>query len=159
MEQLVCPDCGSALLHEEVKEQEFQMGLRKPITLKATYPVLICGLCGCGTYDYRGEKARALAISAYFHSQETDLDIPEPYLSAHALSFRNKKQLEHAGKAGCFYCLQFFDPAIIEEWIDDEQTPLCPKCGIDAVLPATEEITPKFLKEMQQHWFAAAREI
>lgn len=159
MEQLTCPDCGSALLREEEKEQEFQLGSRKPVTLKATFPVLICALCGAATYDYRGEKAKALAMSAYYHSQENDIDVPEPYLTAHALSSRNRKQLEHTGRAGCFYCLQFFDPATVEEWIDEDQTPLCPRCGIDSVLPATEEVTPEFLKQMQQYWFAAAKEL
>ena len=159
MEQLTCPDCGSALLREEEKEQEFQFGSRAPVTLKATYPVLICSLCGCASFDYRGEKARALAVSAWCHSQENDIDIPEPYLSAHSLSSYNTKQLEHTGRAGCFYCQQFFDSATIEEWTDDGQTPLCPLCGTDSVLPATEDVTPEFLKQMQQYWFAAVKKV
>jgi hypothetical protein len=152
MEQLMCPDCGSALLREEIKECEFQFGSRRPVTLKATFPVLICNLCGSATYDYRGEKARDLAVSAYLKSQQPGLKIPEPYYSAH--SFIHRKQLAHTERAGCFYCLEFFDVAQIVEWTDDEQTALCPLCGIDAVLPATEEIKPEFLKQMQQYWFA-----
>jgi predicted RNA-binding Zn-ribbon protein involved in translation (DUF1610 family) len=159
MEQLTCPDCGSGLLREEVKEQEFQLGSRKPVTLKATYPVFICNLCGAGTFDWRGEMARALAMSAYSKSQNVVADIPEPWRSAHALGSQHRKQLEHIGRCGCFYCLAFFDAGDVVEWIDDNQTALCPRCGIDSVLPVTEEITPEFLKQMQQYWFAAVKEL
>jgi len=154
MEQLTCPDCGSALLREEIKECEFQFGSRKPVTLKATFPVFVCNICGCGLVDWRGEKATALAISAYLKSQQSGLEIPEPYCSAHGLSSLHRNQLAHVGRGGCFYCLALFDTAEIIDWTDDEQTALCPLCGIDAVLPATEEITPEFLKQMQQYWFA-----
>jgi hypothetical protein len=143
----------------EVKEQEFQLGSRNPVTLKASYPVIVCNLCGCQTFDWRGEKARTLAMSAYFKSQNVIEDIPEPWRSAHAYASQHKKQLEHAGRGGCFYCLRFFDAAEICEWIDGEQTALCPRCGIDAVLPATEEVTPEFLKEMQKQWFAVAKNL
>ena len=85
---------------------------------------------------------------------DSDFGIPEPYYSAHKLSSYHRKQLANIGRAACFYCLAFFDPAEIAEWVDDEQTALCPKCGIDAVLPATEEVTPEFLKQMHQYWFS-----
>jgi hypothetical protein len=159
MDQLTCPECGSSLLREEVQEQEFQFGSRKPVTLKATFPVFVCNLCGCNLMDWRGEKAIGLAMSAYLKSQQPDLEIPEPYRSAHGLSSRHRKQLTHVGRAGCFYCLALFDTAEITDWIDDGQTALCPRCGIDAVLPATEDVTPEFLKQMQEYWFAAAKEL
>lgn len=157
MEQEKCLECGSANLVEEVKEQEFQLGRRKPVTLKASFPVFTCRDCGYAFYDHRGEKAQAMAMSAYFKSQNVVADIPEPYRTAHALGSRHRKQLEHVSRCGCFYCLAFFDAAEVIEWIDEDQTALCPRCGIDSVLPATEEVTPEFLKEMQQYWFAAAK--
>ncbi len=159
MEQLTCPDCGSGLLREETKEQEFQLGSRNPVMLRATYPVFICGLCGSGIYDWRGEKARAMAMSAYFKSQSDDANIPEPFRTAHVLGIRHRRQLAHAGRCGCFYCLAFFNAAEITDWTDDDETALCPRCGIDSVLPATEEITPEFLKQMQEYWFAVVKTI
>jgi hypothetical protein len=32
------------------------------------------------------------------------------------------------------YCLAEFSPAAINEWVDDEQTALCPHCTVDAVV-------------------------
>jgi hypothetical protein len=57
---------------------------------------------------------------------------------------------------GCFYCLRIFDPYEIEEWIEDEEdTALCPYCGIDSVIgeSAGYPLTGAFLEEMQRYWF------
>jgi NAD-dependent SIR2 family protein deacetylase len=35
---------------------------------------------------------------------------------------------------GCFCCLQTFEAVEVIDWIDDGDTPLCPKCGTAAVL-------------------------
>jgi hypothetical protein len=35
---------------------------------------------------------------------------------------------------GCFCCLQTFAAEEVIDWIDDGETPLCPFCGVDAVL-------------------------
>ena len=41
------------------------------------------------------------------------------------------------------------------EWIDDDNTALCPKCGIDSVIGTKSgyPITKEFLGQMQAHWF------
>jgi NAD-dependent SIR2 family protein deacetylase len=36
--------------------------------------------------------------------------------------------------AGCYYCLKVFPLTAIKKYVDDGETPLCPYCGIDAVL-------------------------
>ena len=36
---------------------------------------------------------------------------------------------------GCFHCQAVFSADGIRDWIDDGQTALCPRCGVDAVLP------------------------
>ena len=157
MEQLSCPSCTNGFLREEMKEHEFPFTERNPVLLKARYPVFVCHLCGRQSWDHRGEKARALAVAEYMKSQQIGLDaIPEPYYSLHALNFQHRQQLAHVGRAGCFYCLQFFDAVEVTEWIDAGQTALCPRCRIDAVLPATEEVTAETLQEMKKHWFAPA---
>lgn len=64
---------------------------------------------------------------------------------------------------GCFYCLSIFTPGEIEEWIEEPEdcprgpgkTAICPRCGIDSVLPDTieHEITKEFLEIMQKEFF------
>jgi hypothetical protein len=58
------------------------------------------------------------------------------------------------GLCGCFHCEKTFDAAEIEEWIGDKDA-ICPRCGIDSVLPgACVRIDPEFLKAMYNRWFA-----
>jgi hypothetical protein len=56
---------------------------------------------------------------------------------------------------GCFHCLAIFKPTSILDWIDGEEwdrhaTTLCPRCGIDTVLPSASG-TP--IEKMRRHWF------
>ena len=66
---------------------------------------------------------------------------------------------------GCFYCEAMFAPSEIVDWVDGPQletgsttdgvTALCPRCGIDAVLPSAAPIsvTAEVLAAMHCHWF------
>ena len=54
---------------------------------------------------------------------------------------------------GCFHCLAIFPASEIKEFIDMTETAMCPKCGIDSVLPGGRG-TLEVLKEMQQYYFA-----
>jgi hypothetical protein len=85
--------------------------------------------------------------------------------SLHRYSSRNRALLERSDRAGCFYCQSLFDPKEIVDWIDSRQvetgdtadgvTALCPRCGIDSVLPSAAPITltKDLLSEMNEHWF------
>ena len=48
-----------------------------------------------------------------------------------------------------------FGPAEIDAWVDDDQTALCPKCGIDSVVGSDSGwlIDVGFLTEMHRAWF------
>ena len=35
---------------------------------------------------------------------------------------------------GCFHCLQIYETTEVVDWVDDGETPLCPRCGVDAVM-------------------------
>ena len=35
---------------------------------------------------------------------------------------------------GCFHCLEVYEATEVIDWIDDGETPLCPRCGVDAVM-------------------------
>jgi hypothetical protein len=74
--------------------------------------------------------------------------------SAHKYCFHNKELLIKHKKCGCFYCLSIFKPSDIKEWVDEEQTAICPKCGIDSILPDNDGMTSiDFLIEMNAYWF------
>lgn len=79
-----------------------------------------------------------------------------PVAEAHAHSSHHREGIEHSAAVGCFYCCETYAPSLIEEWIDEENTALCPKCGIDSVIgtasgfPVTDTA---FLKAMNKAWF------
>jgi NAD-dependent SIR2 family protein deacetylase len=41
---------------------------------------------------------------------------------------------------GCFHCLNVFEATEVVDWIDDGETPLCPRCGVDAVMLGVTDI-------------------
>ena len=75
--------------------------------------------------------------------------------AAHALCTCHRDALTYADKCGCFYCKSIYDPKEIKEWVDGGKTALCPYCGIDSVIPETEEypLTTAFLRKMHHKWF------
>lgn len=86
------------------------------------------------------------------------LTIPGPDqtpLQAHSHCTRNRAELESSPLCGCFYCLAIYSPAEIDVWVDDEQTAVCAKCGIDSVIPSAAgfPLTTDFLQRMHYHWF------
>lgn len=87
---------------------------------------------------------------------EEEPDAQEDYVVAHQFSIYNKAQLEASTKCGCFCCLKIFLPEEITDWVDpDEDTALCPYCGIDSVIGDASgyEISEVFMKKMQDRWF------
>ena len=70
--------------------------------------------------------------------------------SVHKFSTRNRELLARSERGGCFHCQALFDPSEIKDWVDgrevdtgdldDGVTALCPKCGIDAVVPEAAPI-------------------
>jgi hypothetical protein len=80
---------------------------------------------------------------------------------AHKASFRNEAALRASEQAGCFHCCEVFHPEQIKQWVREHQggrTAVCPRCGIDSVLPASAgyPLTDEFLHAMEAHWFADA---
>ncbi|WP_286428364.1 cytoplasmic protein [Acinetobacter towneri] len=70
-------------------------------------------------------------------------------------SSQHRALLQQSECCGCFCCLETFAYSEIEDWCDDEQTAICPHCGIDAVLGSAlvEALTPELLKAMHQAYF------
>lgn len=85
--------------------------------------------------------------------------------SIHTFASQHRKLLSLSKHAGCFHCCATFAPSEIVEWIDEPPgatgesaervTALCPRCGIDAVLPSLSyyPLTDAMLAEMHHHWF------
>jgi hypothetical protein len=80
----------------------------------------------------------------------------EPALElAHKSSSHNRQQIAQSEVCGCFYCLAVFGPSEIKEWVDNDDTAVCPKCGIDSVLGSANgfSINEEFLRRMREYWF------
>ena len=77
------------------------------------------------------------------------------FIAAHKHSSRHRTEIEESNLCGCFYCLQVFEPSIIDFWIDDKTTAMCPRCGIDSVIGSKSgyPLTVEFLQQMKNHWF------
>lgn len=81
------------------------------------------------------------------------------YIEVHKYSSSHEKQILESEHCGCFYCLHFFPPSEIDEWLDEpnsnERTALCPSCGIDSVVGSQTgfPITVAFLEKMKKYWF------
>jgi hypothetical protein len=74
---------------------------------------------------------------------------------AHKHSSKHRSEIENSSVCGCFYCGKTFEPKEILDWIDDGNTALCPKCGIDSVIGSGSGlvISKEFLDEMNGYWF------
>lgn len=69
-------------------------------------------------------------------------------------SMRNKVYVENSNMCACYYCLNNFEPKEVVDWIDEKETALCPKCGIDSVIgDSVSQIDRDFLKKANDYWF------
>ena len=75
--------------------------------------------------------------------------------NVHICSSYNREQLYRSKLCGCFYCLKIFDPKLIVDWCDDNQTAICPYCGIDSIIydSKTYPVSKEFLERMKNYWF------
>ncbi len=80
----------------------------------------------------------------------------------HHHSAGHRLMIQGAKTCGCFHCEAIFPAAEIALWCDDPEggltgnTAICPRCGVDAVLPDNipgVELNPALLAAMHQHFF------
>jgi hypothetical protein len=83
----------------------------------------------------------------------------ETLATEYAVLTGNREIVMQGTNCGCFYCRKTFSPLVIEEWIHEELTPLCPFCGIDSVLGELQgyPLTDEFLTSMHNHYFTRTR--
>lgn len=70
----------------------------------------------------------------------------------------HEKEILNSKLCGCFDCLKLFKPEEITSWIEESKdtlrgpgkTAVCPYCGVDAVLPESEdyELNRELLERM-----------
>ena len=80
---------------------------------------------------------------------------PSKLVALHKLSSHHKDEVLRVAEVTCFYCQQHYSPKLIKEWCDDGETALCPKCGIDAVLPTSLGL--EATHDMHHHWFRVVK--
>lgn len=66
-------------------------------------------------------------------------------------SKRHRARIALGAPCGCYFCLTVFDGGTVAEWTDAGETALCPRCGIDAVLPGEARI--EALAALHERWF------
>ena len=49
-------------------------------------------------------------------------------------SFKARKEIENAELCGCYCCERMYVPETILDWVDNNLTAICPRCGIDSVV-------------------------
>ncbi len=93
-----------------------------------------------------------------YDRQRTDIYI-------HKFCSGNKAAISASDQCGCFYCREIFPASEVTEWTwmrreDPPTTALCPRCGIDSVLPDKQvELSEAMLQEMSERWFSVAHSI
>src|SRR5260221_3865220 len=83
------------------------------------------------------------------------MDQFNPIVAAHKHSSNHRQEVLSSDICGCFYCLEIYTPSEILDWVDDNQTALCARCGIDSVIGTDSKysITREFLNSMNEYWF------
>jgi hypothetical protein len=83
---------------------------------------------------------------------DADSELKQIFDQAIADSFRNRDKVLQTKQVSCFHCVRVFSNAEIKKWTDKGQTPICPHCDIDAVLPGIIPIDT--LEKIKQHCFS-----
>ena len=75
--------------------------------------------------------------------------------SAYCHAKSHRAELAASTHCGCYFCFNKFAFTTIARWTDADQTALCPRCGIDAVLGDASgfPIEERFLRRMHTQWF------
>jgi hypothetical protein len=70
-------------------------------------------------------------------------------------AIHNRPSLEKVDKCGCYCCLAIFNPKDIKEWVDNDDTAMCPYCEIDSVIPECNDylLNIEFLTRVKEHYF------
>lgn len=69
-------------------------------------------------------------------------------------AIKNRKDIEKSKLCGCYHCTEIFAVNEITQWTDQNETAICPKCAVDAVVPDAVFFFDKdLLIKAQKYWF------
>lgn len=73
---------------------------------------------------------------------------------AHEHSAHNRSEIERSKQCGCFNCSRIFNASEVVDYIDNDETALCPHCSFNSVIGDASgiEITTKLLEKMNKYW-------
>lgn len=73
----------------------------------------------------------------------------------HLRTYLNASDFQSGKECCCIYCQRFFPTDKVVEFVDDDDTALCPYCGIDSViaLGADVEVSKELLAELNKRYF------
>lgn len=73
----------------------------------------------------------------------------------HGHTLNNSREIKQSIRCACIACCEMFPMEEVDEYIDDDQTALCPRCTIDAVIgdAAGYELSQDFLAKLNKRFF------
>lgn len=77
-------------------------------------------------------------------------------IKIHDYCVSNYKDVKRSKNVGCFHCCEIYPATEVKDWIEGKRndSAVCPKCEMDAVLPDSKVVlTKELLTIMQEYWF------
>jgi hypothetical protein len=73
----------------------------------------------------------------------------------HNHTFKNRSEIAKSVLCHCIYCKEASPSSHVDEWADEGETALCPKCGVDSMVGDASgyEMTVPLLSALQDFWF------
>lgn len=98
--------------------------------------------------SYKGQSHSMLRRS-YSYEEKMQLE------NLHTYSTNNRRFVAISDKCYCFYCRACVDHSEIVDYLKDEQTAVCPKCGIDSIIPdrIDETVDESIIAKLHAYWF------
>jgi hypothetical protein len=95
-----------------------------------------------------------VAAGMLFAVLRTRMDREREASRLHRHTRANRMELEASEVCGCIACERIYFPSEIVRWVDEE-TALCPHCGVDAVVGSASgiPIMPGVLRRAHERWF------
>lgn len=114
-------------------------------------------LCNLIEFDYNSIPPQvfvALEQAYLLGIEEGGLNVKPA--EAIKLSKNNRVAVQEASLVGCYHCLSIYAADMVEDFVDDEQTAICPRCYVDAVVPGP--VTKEELRLANHKWFGGRYE-
>jgi hypothetical protein len=95
-----------------------------------------------------------VAAGMLFAVLRTRMDREREASRLHRHTRANRMELEASEVCGCIACERIYFPSEIVRWVDEE-TAVCPHCGVDAVVGSASgiPIMPGVLRRAHERWF------